>query len=247
MTQHDNRDASTGQYVTDEYAGQHPETTIRETRKPGLTPAAETALITERSRLRNVLSNAREDDRRRRDGGRAVTEPMDTPVVGGPIETAEQLDALPVGSVVLIGGDLTIEKRGSFWQAVGQVLPLEASTVAKYAHTARLLFRPDAPAPAPSGEGALRDGVEHLVECLEADVARNSHVRILGREVVSTLRHFLDDPAVEVVSDALHHARCDHKTGGSAECDSRAMTAVDALRREPAPSAPGPLRRKEDQ
>jgi len=32
MTQHDNRDAGTGRYVSDEYAEQHPETTVRETR-----------------------------------------------------------------------------------------------------------------------------------------------------------------------------------------------------------------------
>lgn len=38
------------------------------------------------------------------------------------------------------------------------------------------------------------------------------------------------DLAINVVADALHGPACNHRTGGPAECDSRAMTAVAALR-----------------
>ncbi len=40
-----------------------------------------------------------------------------------------------------------------------------------------------------------------------------------------------EDLAVEAVAAAFHRPGCNHHTGGPAECDSRAMTAVMVLRR----------------
>jgi hypothetical protein len=90
-----------------------------------------------------------------------------TPRVGETITTAAELDALPVGSVVLDPHGRAFQKRPTFgpegaaWFATAST---EGHSVC--ARPARVLFRPDAPQPAPADDDAVERAV--LAACAEA-------------------------------------------------------------------------------